>query len=225
MILDNEIDFEQARENMIEQQIRPWDVLDPRVLELLRTTPRELFVPEGYRRLAFADLELPLPHGERMLCPKLEGRMLQALEPAADDRALEIGTGSGYVTACLARAAAAVDSIELYADLSEAAQAKLEQLQMPRVQLVVADALQDWQPHGHYDVIAITGSLPGLADLQPFENALAEGGRLFAVVGLAPTMEATLVVRHGPVAFSRLKLFETVIPPLIGATPPERFVF
>ncbi len=221
----SEMNIERARENMVEQQIRPWDVLDPTVLELLRTTPRELFVANEYACLAFADLEIPLAHDQHMLAPKIEGRMLQALTLRPTDRSLLIGTGSGYTTACLARASASVESVERYSDLSEAAADRLKALDIARVRMVVADALGDWQSNGKYDVVALTASVPTPAELIRFEQLLTEGGRLFAVVGRAPSMSATLVVRRGASEFQRKRLFETVLTPLVGLQPTSEFVF
>ncbi len=223
-MLSTQVAIEQARENMIEQQIRPWDVLDPAVLTLLRTTPRERFVPEAYRQLAFADLEIPLPHGQRMLAPKVEGRLLQALAPQRYERALVIGTGSGYLAACLAKATTETWAVEYHPALSEAAGAHWQALGLSGIKVVVADALRDWQPEGVFEVIAVTGAVTEASQLAPFEQALAVGGRMFAIVGQAPNMVAIRIIRHGRQEFARAHLFETVVQPLIGAEPRPRFV-
>ncbi len=221
-----DMELEQARFNMIEQQIRPWDVLDQRVLDLLASVPREDFVPEAYRRLAYADIAIPLDEGEVMMHPKLEARMLQAVDLHPTDVVLEIGTGSGYVTALLATMTRHVYSVEIHPALSETAAARLAARGLENVTLEVGDASRGWDGGGRrYDVIVITGSLPQLP--ASFQNKLNRGGRLFAVVGEAPVMEAVLVRREGPHAhdFSREALFETEVPPLRNAPRPRRFVF
>lgn len=216
-------DVEQARFNMIEQQIRPWDVLDPRVLELLADTPREDFVPAEYRELAFADLGIPLGHGQVMMAPRVEARMLQALDVQSSDFVLEVGTGSGYVTACLARLGGRVLSVEIVPELKYAAQEKLAAHGIGNATLRVGDAARGWEPERRYDVIAVTGSLPVYVDA--FQKSLAIGGRLFAVVGKPPVMEALLVRRTAPDGWVREALFETDLPPLVNAPRPPRFEF
>lgn len=216
-------DVEQARFNMIEQQIRPWDVLDPRVLELLATVPRERFVPPEHRSLAFADLNLPLGHGQVMMAPRVEARMLQALDVQPSDVVLEVGTGSGYVTACLARLAGRVLSVEIVPELKYAAQEKLANEGIGNVTLRVGDASRGWEPDRRYDVIAVTGSLPVYVDA--FQKCLAIGGRLFVIVGEAPVMDALLVTRTAPDAWVREALFETDLPALVNAPTPPRFEF
>ncbi len=213
---------EAARRQMIEQQVRTWDVLDPRVLETLATVPREKFVPEAYRAVAFADAAIPIGHGESMLKPALEGRILQALAPARGQRALEIGTGSGYFAACLAHLTGAVDSIEIHADLALRAISAIEGLGISRVNVETADALaRDFAEQ--YELIAVTGSLPA-ADRR-FERALAIGGRMFAVIGSAPIMEARLVTRTGDETWLSEVLFETFVEPLVQPAPVSRFKF
>jgi protein-L-isoaspartate(D-aspartate) O-methyltransferase len=212
----------QAREQMIEQQVRAWDVLDERVLGTLRRVPRELFVPEKQRYRAYADVEVPLPRGQHMLRPSVVGRLLQALRPAGAEHVLEVGTGSGFVTACLRAMASHVQSLEIFPDLAEEARRNLGALGMRDVEVVDADALQSGGGD-RYEVIALTASLP-LYDAR-FERMLAVGGRLFVVVGEAPVMDARLVRRTAEDAFATVSLFETVIDPLMNALQPPAFVF
>jgi protein-L-isoaspartate(D-aspartate) O-methyltransferase len=216
------MDFEQARFNMVEQQIRTWDVLDPAVLELLGTLPREQFVPEGRRELAFADVDLPVGHGEVMLAPKLQARILQEVMVAPTDRILEIGTGTGYLTALLAKLGATVTSVEIHEDLAAGARARLAALGIDNAKVETGDAARGWGG-GPDDVIGFTGSLPILPDT--FQKQLKPGGRLFAVVGERPVMSARLIVREGETAFAAVTLFETVVDPLRNAQQPARFVF
>ena len=216
------MDFEQARFNMVEQQIRTWDVLDPAVLELLGTLPREQFVPEGRRELAFADVDLPVGHGEVMLAPKLQARILQEVMVVPTDRILEIGTGTGYLTALLAKLGATVTSVEIHEDLAAGARARLAALGIDNAKVETGDAARGWAG-GPYDVIVITGSLPILPDT--FQKQLKPGGRLFAIVGERPVMSARLIVREGETAFAAVTLFETVVDPLRNAQQPARFVF
>ena len=211
-----------AREQMIEQQVRAWDVLDERVLAVLRRVPRELFVPPAQRYRAYADLEVPLPRGQHMLRPRVVGRLLQADEPHSDERVLEIGAGSGFVSACLRAMAGAVRSLEIFPELAEEARRNLALLGMKDVEVIDADALLA-DDGARYDAIAVTGSLP-LYDTR-FEQMLNLGGRLFVVVGEPPVMEARLVQRTAAAAFSTRSLFETVIDPLLHASHPPRFVF
>jgi protein-L-isoaspartate(D-aspartate) O-methyltransferase len=217
------MDFEQARFNMVEQQIRTWDVLDPAVLELLSTVPREAFVPEDRRALAFADLELPIGHGEVMLAPKLQARILQEVMVAPTDRILEIGTGTGYLTALLARRGATVTSVEIHEDLAAGARARLSALGIDNVKVETGDGSRGWDTGHAYDVIVLCGSLPVLPD--SFQKQLRPGGRLFVVVGERPVMSARLIVREGDSTFAAVTLFETVVDPLRNAPQPSRFVF
>jgi len=217
------MNVEQARFNMIEQQIRPWDVLDQNVLDLLYKVRREEFVPAVYRGLAFSDLEVPIGAGERMMAPKMEARILQEVAPKRTDRILEIGTGSGYMTALLAAMGAHVYSVEIDAGLKASGEAALARSDVRNVTLELGDGARGWAKHGPYDVIVLTGSEPVLAD--EFLESLRVGGRLFAVVGDAPVMEARLVTRVAEGAVSARTLFETVVAPLRNAPQPERFTF
>lgn len=210
--------LEKARFNMIEQQVRPWDVLDQTVLEIMKDVPRERFVPDNYRSLAFSDIELPLSHGEKMLPPKVIGRMLQELAIMPDDTCLEVGTGSGYLTACMAKMAKMVYSVDYHQDISFAAQDRLDIQAIFNVFLSVGDAAHDWSSEDveHFDIIAITASMPTYN--QNYEKKLTIGGRLFAFVGSAPAMQAMLVTRLSDTEFSRISLFETDVKALIGTS-------
>jgi protein-L-isoaspartate(D-aspartate) O-methyltransferase len=218
-----QIDVERARFNMVEQQIRPWEVLDQEVLDLLFAVRREEFVPAQYRSLAFVDTEIPLGHGEKMLAPKIEARMVQALTVKPGDRILEVGTGSGYMTALLAKRGAHVYSVEIIPEFSAQAAVKLKAHAIDNVTLEVGDAARGWGRHAPYDVIVLTGSVPVLAD--EFQRSLNPGGRLLAVVGEAPAMQAQLVSCTAPDTYNLIGLFETCIPALRNAPQPERFVF
>ena len=211
-----------ARQQMVDQQIRTWEVLDPRVLEVLAQVPREAFVPQSCRELAFADSELPIGSGQSMLAPKIQGRILQALGVNPTDCTLEIGTGTGYLCACLSLLCASTHSIDIHPDLTAVAAANLRAMPEAHVRLETRDAF-DAAPLGEYDVIAVTGSLP-VYDTR-FERRLRAGGRLFAVVGSAPVMEAVLIRRIDDGEWIRESLFETVIDPLVNATAAQRFVF
>jgi protein-L-isoaspartate(D-aspartate) O-methyltransferase len=213
---------EAARRQMIEQQVRTWDVLESRVLETFAAVPREKFVPDAYRAVAFADAAIPIGHGQFMLKPALEGRILQALAPLRGERALEIGTGTGFFAACLAHLTGAVDSIEFHADLAAGAARTIESLGISRVNVESGDALAR-EYDTRYEVIAVTGALP--APERRFERALAVGGRLFAVVGSAPVMEARRVTRTGEESWLSEVLFETSIEPLLQPAPVSRFKF
>ncbi|MGH8200662.1 MAG: protein-L-isoaspartate O-methyltransferase family protein [Steroidobacteraceae bacterium] len=212
----------QAREQMIEQQVRAWDVIDARVLEILRQVPREAFVPSQHRFLAFADVEIPLSCGQHMLRPSVVGRLLQALALTGGEQVLEVGTGSGFVTACLRTAAASVRSLEIFPELAELARANVSSLGLRDVEIVAQDATQ-LDSDGRYDAIAITASLP--VPEERFQRQLAVGGRLFVVVGVPPVMEARLIRRVTEDAWGTESLFETVIDPLVHATRPQGFVF
>ena len=211
-----------AREQMIEQQVRAWDVLEARVLEVMRQVPRELFVPRGQRYRAYADVEVPLARGQHMLRPSVAGRLLQALLPQPGEAVLEIGAGSGFVTACLRAMAAQVRSLEIFPELADAARRNLAALGMRDVEVLDADALNA-DSGARYDAIAVTASLP-LYDAR-FERMLTPGGRLFVVVGEAPVMDARLVRRTAEEAWSVESLFETVIDPLVNAVRPPGFTF
>jgi protein-L-isoaspartate(D-aspartate) O-methyltransferase len=213
---------EAARRQMIDQQVRTWDVLDPRVLEALGAVPRERFVPEAYRGVAFADAPIPIGHGQFMLAPALEGRILQALAPVRGERVLEIGTGSGFFAACLAHLTGAVDSIEIHADLAAAAVRAIGDAGIPRITVDTGDALAR-EFDAAYEVVAVTGALP--APEPKLERALVVGGRMFVVTGTPPVMEARLVTRTGEDSWLSEPLFETCIEPLVQSAAPSRFRF
>jgi len=211
-----------ARRQMVDQQIRTWEVLDPRVLDVFAAVPREAFVPPEFRELAFADAAIPIGFGQSMLPPKLQGRILQALAVTAKESVLEVGSGTGYLTACLALLASSTHSIEIHPELTKAASINARAVPSASVKFETRDAFSG-APLGEYDVIAITGSLP-VYDSR-FDKALRVGGRLFAVVGSAPVMDAVLVRRVDDTEWIRESLFETVIDPLINAPVPPKFVF
>jgi len=211
-----------ARRQMVDQQIRTWEVLDPRVLDALCAVPREAFVPAAYRELAFADTPIPIGFGQSMLAPLLQGRILQALAPTATDRALEIGTGTGYMTACMSLLAGTTRSIDIRAEFTSAAALNLRAVPDAKADLATQDAFSG-PLQGEFDVIAVTGSLP-VYDTR-FEKALAVGGRLFAVVGVAPVMDAVLIRRVDANEWIRESLFETSIDPLVNAVAPQGFIF
>lgn len=211
-----------ARQQMVDQQIRTWEVLDPRVLDVLAMVPREVFVPPEYRESAFADASIPMGFGQTMLAPKYQGRILQAVGVARTDNVLEVGTGLGYLSACLSLLGAAVDSIDIHPQFTAAATANIRAVPTAKVQFQTRDVF-DAAPLGEYDVIAVTGSLP-VYDTR-FERALNIGGRLFVVVGAAPVMDAQLIRRVDENEWTRESLFETVIEPLINATAAQKFVF
>jgi len=211
-----------ARHQMVDQQIRTWEVLDPRVLDTLAAVPREAFVPPDYRELAFADAPIPIGFGQTMLTPQLQGRILQALGVGAADSVLEIGTGTGYLTACLGLMGRSTRSIDIQAEFIALARENLRKVPEARVQLEIRDAFGD-APLGEYDAIAVTGSVP-VYDTR-FEQSLRVGGRLFVIVGTAPVMEAVLVRRVDGNEWIRESLFETAIEPLIHATAAPNFVF
>ena len=216
------MNLEQARFNMVEQQIRTWEVLDQRVLDVMSRVPREDFVPPAFRNLAFADTCVPLEHGQCMMVPRVEARMLQALRVEPTDRVLEVGTGSGFVTALLANLAAHVTSVEIHESLMNGARSKLDAHGIDNVDLYLGDASRGWERGAPFDVIAVTGSLPVVEEA--FKESLAVGGRLFMVIGKEPAMEALLITRSSETQWATESLFETVLPPLVGAEEPERFV-
>jgi len=217
------MNLELARFNMIEQQIRTWEVLDPQVLDLLFEVKREDFVPPEHRALAFADLEIPLAHAEAMMQPKVEARILQDLGIEADENIYEVGTGSGYLTALLARRARHVTSAEIHGDLRARAQSNLREAGIDNVTFVAGDSARAPLAESAFDVIVLTGSTPILP--QAFLDRLAPGGRLFAIVGDAPAMKAVLVRQPVAGAFQHAELFETVLKPLVNAAQPPRFRF
>ena len=218
----NEINVDQARFNMVEQQIRPWEVLDQRVLNVIGQIPREAFVPPQYRSLAFADVRIPLGHHQVMMNPNVEGRLLQALNITPTDSILEIGTGSAYLSACLAKLGARVLSVDLFADFTQAAAQKLKHQGIKTVNLRTGDAAHGWGEQ-RYDVIAITGSLPILP--QHWQQRLKVNGRLFVIVGQAPAMEALLITRSSENEWIQDSLFDTELPALLNIDTPDIFEF
>ncbi|WP_455200193.1 protein-L-isoaspartate O-methyltransferase family protein [Kaarinaea lacus] len=215
--------MEQALFNMIEQQIRPAEVLDATVLNIISEIPREYFVPSEYRQLAYSDTNITLANGQVMMSPIQEARLLQALNIQPTDEILEIGTGSGYLTALLAKLGKQVTSIEIDQQLSSDAAQKLRQHDITNVTLEVGDASRGWSQKAPYDVIAVTGSLPIMCD--DLKQQLKKGGKLFVIVGSDPAMSATLITRVDENQWSEEILFETVIPPLDNAEKPSQFVF
>ncbi len=211
-----------AREQMVQQQVRAWDVLDERVLDTFRKVPRELFVPTEHRFLAFADAHVPLPHRQHMLRPNVAGRLLQSLELEGSERVLEIGAGSGFLTACLAATSASVRSIEIFPDLADLSRANLASLGVGNAHIETGDAAR-LEASERYDAIALTASLP-IYD-ERFQRLLALRGRLFVIVGESPVMEACLIRRLAEDAWARESLFETVVDPLINASRPTTFTF
>ena len=214
------IDF--ARQQMIDQQVRAWTVLEPSVLEVLTVTPREQFVPRAYESLAFADTEIPLGHGQLMMTPTVEGRVLQALELTGSENVLEIGTGSGFLTECLAKLCSSVTSIDIHEDFVERAAGTLADSGIENVTLMSLDATEDL-PIGRFDAIAVTGSTETLDSR--FIDALHPGGRLFVVVGSAPVMDARLIRRTGDNDWHSDSLFETQLAPLVNGALPAQFSF
>ncbi len=216
------MDMEQARFNMIEQQIRPWEVLDPEVLDILAMVRREVFVPEALKALAFADLELPIGNGQTMLSPKIEARVLQEVGVRNTDIVLEVGSGSGYMAALLASKAEYVHTVEIDPVLAETARRNLRQAGVSNVSVEIGDAALGWSGPSPYDVIVLSGSLPELPNA--FLRQLKLGGRLMAFIGTAPIMQARLIIRSDDQAFNSINLFETVVPALITGER-QRFVF
>lgn len=220
------IDFAKARAFMVEQQVRPWDVIDARVLDVLATVPRDAYVPEAHRALAYADLPLPLGHGEFMMKPVVEGRTLQGLELTPGDEVLEIGTGSGFLSACLGRLARDVLSLELHADLADAARGRLAAQGVGNVRVEHADAFA-YTTERRFDAICVTGAVTTIPPL--FLSWLKPEGRMFVVLGHSPAMEAVRVRRPidgDKVNLPRLdSLFETDLPYLVGAAPVPAFQF
>ncbi len=210
-----ELNFAQARFNMVEQQVRPWEVLDERVLAVLEYLPREAFVPRQYRNLAYADIQLPLPYGEVMMEPRIEARLLQALDPHPDESVLEIGTGTGFLSACLARLAGEVTSVDIHAEFREWAATQLAAQAIRNVRFEVGDAAEGWDDGRRYDAIAVTGSLPELH--QGYHHSLSIGGRLFLIVGDEPIMEALLITRVSEDQWATESLLDTCIRPLRNA--------
>jgi protein-L-isoaspartate(D-aspartate) O-methyltransferase len=217
------MNIEQARFNMVEQQVRTWEVLDQEVLDSLYVVRREDFVPPAYRALAFSDLEIPIGEGETMMHPKVEARILQEVAVRKSDKVLEIGTGSGYLTALLAHRGRHVHSVEIRPNLLAFGEANLRRAGVVNITLESGDGARGWAKHAPYDVIVLTGSTPLLPDTIPLQ--LAPGGRLFAVVGEPPVMSARLMTCVAPGSFNTVDLFETVVAPLTHALEPARFEF
>ena len=217
------MNFEQARFNMVEQQIRPWEVLDSRVLSLLETIQREDFVPVQHRKLAFADIAIPLECGQVMMRPKIEARMLQALELSEEERVLEIGTGSGFVTACLAALAKRVVSVEIFQELHEEALIKVRDKGIGNAELFVGDVMNGWQPEQAHDVVVVTGSVPEVPE--QFLGWVNPGGRMFVVDGESPAMEARLLTRLDVTEWTVESLFETDLPRLVNSEQSPEFEF
>ncbi len=215
--------LETARHNMVVSQIRTWDVFDDRILELVGRAPRQEFVPPAFRNLAFADMQIPLGHGEVMMAPLVEARLVQALAIRPGDTILEIGTGSGYVTWLLAQLGQKVRSVEIHAEFAARASEKLAAHGVTNVELEIGDGARGWSAAAPYDAIFVTGSLPILPD--EFKKQLKVGGRLAAIVGDAPVMEARLITRVTETGYDNASLFETSIPPLRNALAPDRFAF
>jgi protein-L-isoaspartate(D-aspartate) O-methyltransferase len=217
------MNIEQARFNMIEQQIRTWDVLDQDVLDLLMIVRREEFVPAPYKNLAFVDTEIPLPGGENMFTPKLEARLLQEVGVKKHESVLEIGTGSGYMAALLAYKSRHVTSIEIAPQLKTLAEKNLLDYGISNVTVELGNGAQGWADGAPFDVIVISGSVPVLPDV--FLQQLKVGGRLAAIIGDAPVMSAHVITRVSETAYDTIKLFETVVTPLKAAVTPSHFTF
>lgn len=216
------MNFEQARFNMIEQQIRTWEVLDQHTLDLFAEIHREDFFPDTYKQLALADVRIPLLHDQVTMTPKAEARLLQSLSVQDDDKVLEIGTGCGYLTALLARSADEVHSVDIFPVFADQARAKFAEYGLNKIHLHTGDASHGWQDGNRYDVIVVTGSVPVLDD--SFRQQLTINGRLFIIVGESPVMEALLITRIGEQEWAKEGLFETDLPALIGAST-QRFEF
>jgi protein-L-isoaspartate(D-aspartate) O-methyltransferase len=217
------MNIEQARFNMIEQQIRPWEVLDPEVLDLLFVVKREDFVPAAYRNLAFADMEIPIGSGQVMLAPRVEARLMQELGIRNTDKVLEIGTGSGYMAALLAARADHVVTVESRPEIAEFARQNLERAGVANVTIEIGDGANGWAQRGSYDAIVVSGSLPSLPDA--LLKQLRLGGRLAAIVGEAPVMEAQLVTCSAEGVYNTINLFETVVPALDSGNAITGFSF
>ncbi|MBL8500752.1 MAG: protein-L-isoaspartate O-methyltransferase [Nitrosomonas sp.] len=217
------MDLEQTRFNMVAQQIRTWYVLDDNVLDLLYKVKREEFVPADNRAAAFVDMEIPLGYGQVMLTPKMEARILQELHVQKTDKILEVGSGSGYMTALLADRGAHVHSVEIIPELKAMAENNLKAHNITNVTVELGDAARGWSKHEPYDVIVLTASTPVLP--AAFQNSLNPGGRLFAIVGEDPVMEALLITCVAPGEFTTTQLFETSTATLVNAQQPARFSF
>jgi len=217
------MNFEQARFNMVEQQVRPWEVLDERVLDLLEKTHREDFVPVRYRKMAFTDMAIPLDHGQKMMKPVVEGRLLQALGLKPDETVLEIGTGSGFITACLAQLAKQVVSVDIFEQFTNEVAAKLKEKNITNVELETGNVMTGWQPEQAHDVLVVTGSVPSVPD--HFRGWVNPGGRIFVVCGDEPAMEAKLLTKLNATEWREESLFETYLARLIDAEKAPEFEF
>jgi len=217
------MDIEQARFNMIEQQIRTWEVLDQDVLDLLNEIHREEFIPDSYKELSFADTLIPIGHEQTTMTPKVEARLLQSLAIKPDDTVLEIGTGCAYLTALLGKSAKQVKSIDIFPDFVDAAKDKLAKTSLTNIELESTDAYTLLDQSAKYDVIVLTASLPSMDDR--FQNLLNDGGRMFVIVGESPVMEACVITKQNDSSWSHESLFETDLPALIGAEHKETFEF
>ena len=217
------MNFEQARQNMIKQQLRPCEVVDPRILGLIEDIHREDFIPEQYVHLALCDTRIPLLHGQCTMTPMVEGRIIQNLDIQDHEKILEIGTGCGYLTALLAKSGKNVHSVDIFPDFIEQATPKFRKYGLDNIHLHKGDAVKGWPEQGPYDVIVVTGSVPVLETF--FQQQLTVNGRLFVIVGSPPAMEARLITRKNNDEWISTCLFETEIPPLVGAPQPEAFHF
>jgi len=217
------MDIEQARFNMIEQQIRTWEVLDQNVLDLLNEIHREEFIPDAYKELSFADTRIPIGHEQTTMTPKVEARLLQSLTIKPDDTVLEIGTGCAYLTTLLAKSAQQVKSIDIFPDFIDAAKNKLAKTSLTNIELESTDVYTLFDQAAKYDIIVLTASLPTMDDR--FLNLLNDGGRLFVIVGESPVMDACVITKQNDSSWSQESLFETDLPALIGAEHKETFEF
>jgi len=217
------MNFEQARFNMVEQQVRTWEVLDERVLKLLETTHREDFVPVRYRKMAFTDMAIPLDHGQNMMKPVIEGRLLQSLELKPDETVLEIGTGSGFITACLAQLAKQVVSVDIHAQFATDVAAKLKEKGINNVEFETGNVMTGWQPEQAHDVLVVTGSVPSIPD--HFRGWVNPNGRIFVVCGEEPAMEAKLFTKLNATEWREESLFETDLARLKDAEKAPVFKF
>lgn len=217
------MNFDQARFNMVEQQIRPWEVLDGQVLELLESIHREDFVPVRYRKMAFSDIAIPLDHDQFMMKPVVEGRLLQSLELQPDETVLEIGTGSGFITACLAQMAKRVVSVDIYEEFTSEAAETLKEKGLTNVELETGDAMTGWQPEQAHDVLVVTGSVEDIPD--HFRGWVNPGGRMFVVCGEEPAMEARLLTKLNATEWREESLFETDLARLVNAEKAPEFEF
>lgn len=217
--------FQQARANMVAQQVRPWHVINENVLTVLSQIPRETFVPKAYQHLAYSDTDIPLDEGQTMLSPKIVGRALETLNLQGKESVLEVGTGTGYVSACLSKLAGKVTSVEILPNLLSQAEKNLNLLNCHHINLAQGNAVFGWESEAPYDAIIITGSYPLGVPEKVCEQLKIKGGRLFAIIGDAPSMKAVLIERFGNFDYTTTTLFETVVPALIHAPVPKKFQF